>query len=1083
MKQYFRRAIRLDTRVVGGSLLLVIALALGLMVGLAPTATNAGPLPQGECPLSVSAEPPPAPSDLTCIPTSETAIALCWRDNSCNETGFRIERSEDGGPWHEIGSAPKNARTYLDQGLVPGVTYRYRVRGYRESDGQYSAYTNERACSVELADRLEPPDRTCENPPTFEWSPITGAITYTLQVATTPSFDPPLEVQVEVTSTSYTPAGIWPLGTYYWRVKGRNGCDESEWSSIWSVTLVTLPNPPELLSPPDGEITCERDLTLCWGEVPHATGYSLLVDDDPNLQSPLVELTGLSDRCVTLTTPLSPGRYYWSADAENECGRAMAAPREVIIEGPPGAPGLASPTDGAATCETRPAFSWSLPAGANTCCFQLDDDPDFSSPIVSECSLTSPYTPTLSLGPGTYYWRVRCSNDCGQGNWSQAYSFSVQGPPEPPVLREPADELETCDRTPTFSWSPVEDASCYSFQLAQDPDFTSPLIDESCVVTTTYTITSPLAPGTYYWRADASNECDRSWAEARQLTILPAPADAPTLVSPPDQASSCDDPPSFCWTLVPGATSYDVEIDGRVYTDQPGPCFTPAQRLGLGDHTWRVRAINVCGPGDWSPQRTIIIQEYETTCDNLICNGDFESEACWIDPPSCAPRYSTYKVHSGNRSILLGLPSWVPDTRCTSALWQPVTIPADATSAVLSFWYWPWSQDTIAYDWQMVQVRDADFNVVETLMLVNETSSGGDPWRHRAFDLSHYAGQTVYIYFAVRNDGVGGLRTFMYLDDVSLEVCQTRLCPVPSTAIAGKVTLQGRSDHSGAEVKVDGVPCDLTDEQGHFLCSVAPGPHMVSVSRCKYLTAETPVTVPWGTTVSLQDVFLRGGDINNNCEVDIFDVVALAAAYDTCPGDESCFSGDTNGDGCVDIRDMVIVGANFGLECPRPWTAMLALASTRASTRRAHLRLLPVAGDDGTARVEVWLEDVSGLYAGDLRLTFDPVTTEVIDSDRPLDGVQVRLGPELRGFGTLVVGADADNAAGTIRLAFTRLAPAPPLDGDVLLATVELEGSSELTLAGVELVDPSGHLLEWDGPGSDRLPFRIYLPIAGWPVR
>jgi len=414
-------------------------------------------------------------------------------------------------------------------------------------------------------------------------------------------------------------------------------------------------------------------------------------------------------------------------------------------------------------------------------------------------------------------------------------------------------------------------------------------------------------------------------------------------------------------------------------------------------------------------------------------------------------------------------------------LWQSVAVPADATSAVLSFWYWPWSQDAIAYDWQMVQVRDADFNVLETLMLVNETSSGGDPWRHRAFDLTHYAGQTIYIYFAVRNDGVGGLRTFMYLDDVSLEVCRTRLCPVPSTAIVGKVTLQGRTEHSGAEVKVDGMPCDLTDEQGQFLCNVAPGPHTVSVSRCKYLMAETSVSVPRGTTVSLPDPFLLGGDINNNCEVDIFDVVALAAAYDTCPGDESCLSGDTNGDGCVDIRDMVIVGSNFGLECPQPWTTAGASAATAmAPTGRAHLRLVPVVRDGGVTRVQIWLEGVSGLYAGDLQLSFDPATTRVLDADHAQEGVQIRPGPDLRGLQTFVVHTDADNAKGTIRLAFTRLAPAPPLDGDVLLATVDLDGSGELALEGLELVDPSGRVLEWDAPGSDRLPFRVYLPLAGW---
>jgi hypothetical protein len=34
-----------------------------------------------------------------------------------------------------------------------------------------------------------------------------------------------------------------------------------------------------------------------------------------------------------------------------------------------------------------------------------------------------------------------------------------------------------------------------------------------------------------------------------------------------------------------------------------------------------------------------------------------------------------------------------------------------------------------------------------------------------------YKGQTIILYFNVYNAGIGGLKTAMYLDDVSVQVC------------------------------------------------------------------------------------------------------------------------------------------------------------------------------------------------------------------------------------------------------------------------------------------------------------------------
>ena len=70
---------------------------------------------------------PSAPTNLTATATSSTAVALSWTAGSSNQTGYKLDRSSDGGTtWATIASP--TGTTYTDTGLTAGMTYDYRVR-------------------------------------------------------------------------------------------------------------------------------------------------------------------------------------------------------------------------------------------------------------------------------------------------------------------------------------------------------------------------------------------------------------------------------------------------------------------------------------------------------------------------------------------------------------------------------------------------------------------------------------------------------------------------------------------------------------------------------------------------------------------------------------------------------------------------------------------------------------------------------------------------------------------------------------------------------------------------------------------
>jgi hypothetical protein len=72
--------------------------------------------------------PPAAPSGLTAIAVARNRINLAWVDNAGNETGFEVERSENGTTFARIATLGANATSYASTGLKANRTYYYRVR-------------------------------------------------------------------------------------------------------------------------------------------------------------------------------------------------------------------------------------------------------------------------------------------------------------------------------------------------------------------------------------------------------------------------------------------------------------------------------------------------------------------------------------------------------------------------------------------------------------------------------------------------------------------------------------------------------------------------------------------------------------------------------------------------------------------------------------------------------------------------------------------------------------------------------------------------------------------------------------------
>jgi hypothetical protein len=76
--------------------------------------------------------------------------------------------------------------------------------------------------------------------PALDWSDVTGATSYTVQVSTNSNFSTTVVNQSGLTTSQYAvPSGLSNNTLYYWRANATNGSTTSPWSSVWNFTTLT----------------------------------------------------------------------------------------------------------------------------------------------------------------------------------------------------------------------------------------------------------------------------------------------------------------------------------------------------------------------------------------------------------------------------------------------------------------------------------------------------------------------------------------------------------------------------------------------------------------------------------------------------------------------------------------------------------------------------------------------------------------------------------------------------------------------------------------------------------------------------
>ena len=264
-------------------------------------------------------------------------------------------------------------------------------------------------------------------------------------------------------------------------------------------------------------------------------------------------------------------------------------------------PTIISPT-GTIT-DTTPTYTWSSIAGAVKYQYQLYEGSTriyaFTVyPTVCSGSTCSS-TPSTALGPGDYTWRVGAYVDGAWRQFSTSEPFTLNAPVVTPTQIAPEGTIT--DTTPTYSWSKINGATKYQYQLYKNSTLVYAYTVGSSVCgssTCSSTPTTLIGAGDYTWRVGAY--VDGAWRQfsGDMAFTLDAPL-TPEQIAPSGDIT--DTTPTYTWSKIGGAIKYQYQLYSGstlvyAYTVSSSVCgsttcsSTPNYALDQGDYTWRVGA-------------------------------------------------------------------------------------------------------------------------------------------------------------------------------------------------------------------------------------------------------------------------------------------------------------------------------------------------------------------------------------------------------------------------------------------------------------------------------------------------------------
>ncbi len=575
-----------------GKLLVVSGLSPNVVYSITATAKNGatGTEVSGQG-VSITSSPA-VPANLSVTGKSYNYVQLSWSSVTA-ATAYQLSRetlSNEGA----VLSTKQFAETVLlsceDSDVLSNQNYRYKVRT-KNAAGLYSSWST----LVVVKTLPLPPEKVSGvsveangKNLNITWGKVAEAIGYKVKIkydgkttekSTTTNqlvFDTGLyNCQCDITVQAFNVTDSSDLSD---STKWKNGGVESE-----SVIFYTNANTPTLQPISLSKVT-PYSVNLKWNtnDNPASVQYKLSIFSNNILVRELIynSVSGTTYEC-TVSGLLPETSYSFKVKAMNSTGINTEWSNEISATTLMDYPRIPSGLRATAKADKITLF-WETAENAQGYLIErngvvIDDNHATNSYVDDEVSAETEYT-----------YRVKAKNTTGTSDWSQPLTKKTLGNLlTPPVLSINGDSISM-----TVEWTPVEGATGYDLEI--DDNIYNVGLDISY-------IHNGLEPGSLHnYRIRTRNIYGKGdWSDIVTIQTTPSIPVVPNNI----EINTTNKQIKINWSSVSGATSYEVEIDGVVYSNITSLEYvhTVSGDMAAGtEHLVRVSAKNEGGQGEWS---------------------------------------------------------------------------------------------------------------------------------------------------------------------------------------------------------------------------------------------------------------------------------------------------------------------------------------------------------------------------------------------------------------------------------------------------------------------------------------------------
>lgn len=450
-------------------------------------------------------------------------------------------------------------KTLKLKGLDPKKTYAVKVRAINQ-EGTATSWSNAVRVGPPIIPPAVPKNVQAQAGLTsilLTWSPVSEATDYEVEVDNEPTY------RNTYRGLSYTHQPLLSGTLHQYRVRAVKEGTPGPWSAPVVVrTLPALPTPPAGI----GATATARTATITW--IGQATALAYEVEWDGQVYTAGRETTfkqvGLplnSRHAFRVRTVAAGGNSPWSE-------RAFIATTNTL----PAVPVAAAPI----VSDQSVVLRWAAVSDAVSYDVEADG---VTVRLGNDTSATF-----TGLSPGSEHsYRIRSVNELGVSSWTTAMPVTMFALPTPVFAPEVAGDTGIA-----LSWNAIVGATGYEVEA------------DGVVVSrsvTDYTHSGLTAETAHTYRVRALGGAGSAWSAPLPVWTLPVRPATPTGL----HATAAKDRIYLNWSAVPGATGYDIEIDGQAVVDNGvATAYTDILLDPFSAHQYRVRARTTAIEGEWS---------------------------------------------------------------------------------------------------------------------------------------------------------------------------------------------------------------------------------------------------------------------------------------------------------------------------------------------------------------------------------------------------------------------------------------------------------------------------------------------------